>query len=141
MLATHDVVLLHGPKSLPATLMQSSVEVGTDEPVCRLELSFNDSHVLGSGPDFFEALLSVRRQIELKGLLLSVYGASRNVWPSGMSRKMGLGVKAYKMTKGKQALTRDLVNIFATGSDVEPVTIAEQEQFKNEWFASLGAET
>jgi len=141
MLAMHHIALLRGSESLAATLVQSSIEVGDDESVCRLELSFNDGDVLGTGPDFFEALLSLRRQLEPKGLLLSVYGASRNVWPSGMSRSMGLGVKAYRMTKGKQALTPDLVNIFATGSDVEPVTIAEQEQFKSDWFASLGAGT
>ncbi|MBD7923494.1 hypothetical protein [Xanthomonas bonasiae] len=141
MLATHHIALLRESASLAATLVQSLIEVGDDESACRLELSFKDGDVLGTGPDFFEALLSLRRQLEPKGLLLFVYGASRNVWPSGMSRSMGLGVKAYRMTKGKQALTRDLVDIFATGSDVEPVTIAEQEQFRNEWFASLGAET
>jgi len=141
MYATHQVALLRGSESLVGTLVQSEEEVEAAEPMCRLALSFNGNHVSASGPDFFEALLSLRGQIEPGGIRLNVYGASRNVWPSGMSRSMGLGQTAYRMTKGKQALTRDLVNIFATGPDVEAVTIAEQEQFKNEWFASLGAET
>jgi hypothetical protein len=123
-----------------ATLVQSEEEREGGEPVCHLALSFSRSDFSASGTDFFEALLSLRRQTEPQGIRLNVYGASRNVWPSGMARSMGLGLKAYRMTKGKQALSKDLVNIFASGPDVEPVSIAEQEQFKNEWFDSLGAE-
>lgn len=140
MLAAHQVTLLCRSESMAATLVQSEDALASGEPICRLELSFGGRRILASGSDFFEALLSLRRQIEADGTLLNVYGASRNVWPSGMSRSMGLGLKAYRMTKGKQALMRDLVNIFATGPDVEPVTVAEQEKFKDEWFASLGTQ-
>lgn len=139
MSTTHQVVVLHGAERLAATLVQSEEEGEGGESVCHLVLSFGGSGFSASGTDFFEALLSLRRQIEPEGMRLNVYGASRNVWPSGMSRSMGLGLKAYRMTKGKQALSQDLVSIFASGPDVEVVSIAEQEQFKNEWFASLGA--
>ena len=137
----HELTLLGQAGSHAAVLLQDDSEEDLGDPVCRLELQFSGKQVQASGPDFFEALLGIRRQLEPDGLLVQIYGGSRNVWPSSMSRSMGLGVRAYKMTKGKQALMRDLVDIFATGTDVEPVTIAEQEQFKNEWFASLGAET
>jgi len=134
---THQVTLLHGAQSLEGTLVQAHT-VGTNaEVVCTLHLTFEDGEVTGSGPDYFEALVVIRRQLERTGKLMCVYGASKNVWPSGMARSMGLGLKAYKMTKGKQALSRDLVSIFKSGPDVEPSTVAEQENFRDEWFASL----
>jgi hypothetical protein len=137
----HELTLLGQGKSHAAVLLQDDSEEEFGDPVCRLELQFNRKQFHASGPDFFEALLGIRRQLEPAGLLVAIYGGSRNVWPSGMSRSMGLGLQAYKMAKGKQALMRDLVDIFATGADVEPVTIAAQEQFRDEWFASLGQET
>lgn len=141
MSTTRQVALLRGSESLAAALVQSEEEVDGGEPVCHLALSFGGRIFSASAADFFEALLSLRRQIEPDGMRLNVYGASRNVWPSGMSRSLGLGLQAYRMTKGKQALSQDLVSIFASGPDVEAVSIAEQEQFKSEWFASLGAES
>jgi hypothetical protein len=137
----HELTLIGQVESHAAVLLQDESGEVLDDPVCRLELQFNGKQFQASGPDFFEALLGIRRQLEPAGLLVQIYGGSRNVWPSGMSRSMGLGVQAYKMAKGKQALMRDLVDIFATGADVEPVTIAEQEKFRDEWFASLGRET
>lgn len=133
----HELTLLGETVSHAAVLIQDDSEDELGDPLCRLELQFNDKKFQASGQDFFEALLGIRRQLEPVGLLVQIYGGSRNVWPSGVSRSMGLGVRAYKMAKGQQALTRDLVDIFATGTDVEPVTIAEQEKFRDEWFASL----
>lgn len=141
MPTNHEITLLQHSKPVAAVLVQKDVEYEDGRPVCGLELCFNGNKFAGSGLDFFEALLGIRRQIESTGLLLQVYGSSRNVWPSGMARQMGLGRTAYKMTKGKQALKQDMVNIFATGPDVEPATVAEQEQFRNEWVASLGQPT
>lgn len=137
----HELSLVGQGESHPAALLQADSEGEFVDPVCRLELQFNGKQFHASGPDFFEALLCIRRQLEPAGLLVGIYGGSRNVWPSGMSRSMGLGLWAYKMAKGKQALKRDLVDIFATGPDVQPVTIAAQEQFRDEWFASLGQDS
>jgi hypothetical protein len=138
MSTTHQVTLLRGSLPLEGTLEQVRADGANAEVVCTLRLKFEEIHVVGSGPDYFEALVAIRRQIERDGVLVRVYGASRNVWPSGMARSMGLGLKAYKMTNGKQALKQDLVSIFESGPDVEPSTVAEQEKFKDEWFASLG---
>lgn len=95
--------------------------------------------IAAEGIDWFEAIIGIRQQIEPEGLLLNVYGASRNVWPSGMCRNMGMGLKAYKMQIGKQAEKSDLVSVFASGPDVEPATIEEQRNFKDAWFASFQA--
>jgi len=137
----HSVTLLRNSEIVSAILVQQEVEYVGSRPVCSLELCFEGNTLAASGSDFFEALVGIRKQLEPAGLLLQVYGSSRNVWPSGMSRSMGLGKAGYRMTMGKQALKQDMVNIFATGPDLDPATVAEQERFKDEWFASLGRET
>jgi len=57
------------------------------------------------------------------------YGASLHVYPSGMARDMGGGLKAYKLVVGRHAKIDDLVEIFAKGLDVIPASVAAQEQF------------
>ena len=101
-------------------------------------VTFGPDRYVGVADDFFDALLSVRAELEAKGLLIAVLGASREVWPSAMSRQMGGGLRAYRMVMGKQALTRDLVDIFEASSDVVPVTIRDQMAFRDAWFDSLG---
>jgi hypothetical protein len=51
-----------------------------------------------------------------------------------MARDMGSGLRAYKMTLGQPASRQDLVDIFATGPDVVPATIVEQEAFRDQWW-------
>lgn len=55
---------------------------------------------------------------------------------SGMGRDMGLGMKAYRMIIGKHARIGDLLGIFDVGPDVTPATVAEQEEFFEEWLKS-----
>ncbi|MEM9446869.1 MAG: hypothetical protein AAGA18_16130 [Verrucomicrobiota bacterium] len=90
-----------------------------------------------TGEDFFSVLCEIRKELENQGLRIKCYGASRNVYPSGMSRSMGYGEKAYKLTIGKQAKMQDLVSIFDDGQDVIPVNINEQESFFDQWAKSL----
>jgi hypothetical protein len=103
----------------------------------KLELRFNGRTLESSEDDFFSALNSIRKDLEKEGLIPEVYGASLHVYPSPMSRSMGAGEKAYKLTVGKQALTKDIVSIFETGPDVVPATLEQQERFYREWLASL----
>jgi len=137
MSAIHQVVLKQGPSLLEGTL--SHYESGEAESPCVVELKFNERTISGKSEDFFDALIQVRKTLEKENVFLLVYGASKNVWPSAMARSMGAGLRAYKMTMGKQALKVDLVEVFASGTDVQPCTVAEQEKYKDEWFASLGA--
>jgi len=53
-----------------------------------------------------------------------------------MGRDMGLGMKAYRMIIGKHARIGDLLGIFDVGPDVTPATVAEQEEFFEEWLKS-----
>jgi len=80
----------------------------------------------------------IRRSLEQSSWHLLCYGASKNVYPSGMSRGMGSrGHMAYKLQFGQQARMADLVNIFDTGPDVQPASVAEQQEYFEEWLRSL----
>ena len=107
-----------------------------EERTCRLSCSYRGKAIETEAPDFFEALCHIREQLLEEGLTPVCYGASLNVYPSGMSRDMGRGLRAYKMVKGKHAKIADLVDIFAAGPDVLPVPVDAQKAFFEEWLAS-----
>lgn len=114
-------------------------EAPEDQGAVRLELRFDDIEFESVTEDgFFEALTSIRKQLEPEGFRLECYGCSKGVYPSGMVRSMGYGEKAYRLEIGRQARSADLVSIFDTGPGVEPVTLAGQEQYYRDWLASLG---
>jgi len=114
-------------------------EAPENQDAVRLELRFDDREFGAITEDgFFEALTSIREQLEPEGLRLECYGGSRRVYPSGMVRSMGYGEKAYRLTMGQQAKSADLVSIFDTGPEVEPATIDDQEHYYRDWLASLG---
>jgi len=103
---------------------------------CRLRCEYRGQAVESTATDFFQALCDVRNLLAEDGLIPYCYGASMNVYPSGMARDMGQGLKAYKLTVGRHARTGDLVEIFAEGRDVVPASVAAQEQFYRDWLAS-----
>lgn len=113
-------------------------EAPEDREMVKVSLQFDGREITSTEEDYFSALNSIRRVLEKENAFLHCYGASRNVYPSPMSRQMGGGIKAYKLQMGSQAKTSDLVSIFDTGSDVSPTTVDEQERFYKEWLASLG---
>jgi hypothetical protein len=103
---------------------------------CRLRCQYRDKTVESAATDFFQALCGVRELLAQDGLIPFCYGASLNVFPSGMARDMGRGLKAYKLVEGRQARMDDLVGIFAEGPDVIPASVAAQEQFFQDWAAT-----
>lgn len=108
-----------------------------DEGVrCRLRCEYRGKTVESTAADFFQALCDVRGLLAKDGLIPFCYGASLNVYPSGMARDMGRGLKVYKLTAGEHAKAGNLVGIFAEGPDVIPASVALQEQFYREWLAS-----
>ena|ERR1700722_18017718 len=103
-----------------------------------LTLRYPSGEITGKAFDYFEAMCQIRDQLEVSGWRPVCYGSSRNVYPSGMCRDMGQGLKAYKMQLGQRAALADLVKIFDVGPDVEPSSVEEQKQFWEEWLRSLG---
>lgn len=110
-------MLLCDPKSLTITFT--------------MEDGYQSSYV---GHDFYKCLGKVRA--DHPNVIFLCKGAKINVHPSTMSSQMSLGVKAYELTLGKQALLSDIVNIF----DYEEKNLTNdpnlQEEFFLQWFWS-----
>lgn len=102
----------------------------------RLTCRYRGKEIQVEAPDFFAALQAVRLQLEGERLIPFCYGASLNVYPSGMARDMGRGLKAYTTTLGQAARRADLVDIFAESPDVVPSLVAAQDSFWKDWLAS-----
>ncbi|WDQ18635.1 hypothetical protein [Rhodopirellula sp. P2] len=115
-----------------------AVRLHDDSDDSLIELSFDGNAFTGTGDDFFDAFCQIREQLEPLGLLPQCYAAHRLAFPAGMSRSMGGGVKLYRLTLGKQALMGDLIHMFDTGDDNEPVSVADQRAFFDKWIGSLG---
>lgn len=73
--------------------------------------------------DAFEALCLVREQLEPLGWRIGVVGAQADVWPSGMARDQGQGLRAYRMTEERVG---DLVDTFEPVDPVTVTTVVEQ---------------
>ena len=131
MTETFSVRLVGGSDGERATF-----EINDVKNRCLLTCRYRDKTISSDSTDFFEALVSIRRQLQADGLAPYCYGASLNVFPSGMARDMGQGLKAYKLTLGKHAKSTDLVDIFDEGTDVAPADVDAQEQFYRDWLGS-----
>ena len=86
--------------------------------------------------DVFECLCRVRTQLDREGIRLCCNGARLNVWPSGMARDMGGGLKAYVLQVGRRASIDDLVDIFDSAPIEDIATVAEQRRFTEKWLAA-----
>lgn len=104
---------------------------------CWLSFTYRTKTIEACAADFFEAFCFIRLELEKEHLIPFCYGASLNVYPSGMARSMGGGVKAYKLRTGEQARTKDLVYIFSEGPDVVPASVLQQKDYFREWLNAL----
>ena len=87
--------------------------------------------------DLFEALRDARKELELVGAQLLCAGARPDVTPSGMSRDMSGGRKAYKVTLGNPAGDSDMVDIFDY-AELEVVgSLRQQNDYIGAWTASI----
>lgn len=103
-----------------------------------VEVNVNGHIRIGTSREgFFDALRNVRKDLEKDGMLLCCFGASENVYPSGMQLSMGSAILAYKNTLGQPALRKDIVNIFDTDDSVKPSTVEQQKMFHERWGQSL----
>jgi hypothetical protein len=99
------------------------------EPPWGVRLDFPDGHLeQAQGPDLFEALQSVRRKLQDAGMLLCCQGCRPDVFPSGMSRQMGGGRRAYHHRPGQQATMDDLVDIFEPADCADVVTVEQHRE-------------
>ncbi|RWM20427.1 MAG: hypothetical protein EOR73_15105 [Mesorhizobium sp.] len=116
---------------------QAVFTLRSSETGCHLTCSYRDKVIEAEEEDYFEALFQIRQQLEVEGLLPFCYGASGNVYPEGTVIEMSRGLIACKVKMGQLPQKADLVNIFADGHDVMPVFVHLQQEFWDEWLASL----
>ena len=70
---------------------------------CRVSINCDGKVFEGRRIDYFDALEEARLPFEADGYRLLCYGASLNVFPSGMGRSCGLGMESYQFReKGPQ---------------------------------------
>jgi hypothetical protein len=103
--------------------------------LCHIQFRYRGNLLEAASSDYFEAFSEIRVQLEKERLIPFCYGASLDVFPSGMGRNMGAGLKAYRLKVGKQA--EQLVHIFDDGPDVIPSFVAKQKEFFQDWLKSL----
>ena len=118
--------------------IRATVECSDRGPACRLRLIADGIDEVATGTNYFASFAEIRRRLAVRRILPRCYGASRNVWPSGMACDMAQGLAAYRLTLGAGARQEDLVGIFDDGPDVDPATPEEQRAFSEAWFRSLG---
>ena len=133
----HEIQLIGNDQPLTATFSL----LMNDGGYCDLTCTFVNRTIRAREWDFFEALCTIRKELERSGLRPHCYGASLNAFPSAMSRDMGKGLAVYQCRMGKPGEKSDLVKTFATGDDVILRSVAEQKQYRTEWFESLGNRT
>lgn len=103
---------------------------------CRLRCDYRGKTAERTSTDFFQSLSELRDVLAEENLVPFCYGASLNVFPSGMARDMGQGLRAYRLVRGRHSRMTDLVDIFSEGDDVALASVKAQEAFYKDWLAA-----
>lgn len=111
-----------------------------DEREDEVKIKFHINHdiITKYSDNFFEALIEIRKELELLGINLLCKGCCKAVYPSAMLLSMGSGRKAYKLTLGKPATNDMIVDIFEGCDEKEYGTIEEQKTYFEKWLSSIG---
>lgn len=86
-----------------------------------------------TGDDLFKALCKLREELEKLDAKALCAGARPDVFPSGMSRSMGGGRKAYITRLGSPAVRTDLIDIFDYAGPESVGSVAQQTVFHEKW--------
>jgi hypothetical protein len=127
-----EIHLIGGADDIVATVMWEP-----RDGLCCVTLSYRGRSLEESAHDYFQAFCKIRVRLEEEKLIPFCYGASLNVYPSGMCRDMGGGSVAYKLKIGQRPSQADLVGIFDEGPDVIPATVSVQREFFDDWIRKM----
>lgn len=123
-----------GRKEIPATAEVSVTH--QDEPAggwsrrCRVQIVWPDGDVEATDRSVYHAFAAVREQLEPLGLVPLCYGACPEVQVSGMAVEMSDGIIAYRLSDPRDGWGGPTVNIFDTGPDISPASVAEQREYR-----------
>ncbi|HEV3462288.1 MAG TPA: hypothetical protein VG413_09610 [Candidatus Dormibacteraeota bacterium] len=114
-----------------------TARVSTGTSSYRLELAAPEIGIRSAdASDVFECMCQLRARFDREGIRLCCNGARLNVWPSGMARDMGGGLRAYVLEVGRRASIDDLVDIFDSAPIEDIATVEEQRLFAEKWLAA-----
>jgi hypothetical protein len=117
-------------------VLRLNLSLHTSAGLWELQLEDLEEHPISfRETDIYKAMQTLKEYLETKGCQLLCAGARPDVAPSGMSRSMGGGRKAYVMQMGKQAT--ELIDIFDYAEPGVVGTVKQQREFVETWFASL----
>ena len=106
-------------------------------PPCDIVFSGMDLETQNfTGEDLFDAFIQLRLELEKRGLLLLCAGCRPDVFPSGMSRSMGGGRKAYITHMDAPSPKTDLIDIFDYAGPERVGSVAQQKAFHKKWVES-----
>jgi hypothetical protein len=133
---TLDLILQDGSRTSAVVNIQEVLAGGTVwHRITLSSATFTISEESELG--FFPAMIKVRLSLERRGALLHCFGASEDVYPSGMQFSMGGGMFAYRNTLGQRSSRDDVVDIFETDASVRPSTVEQQRLFHEKWVESI----
>ena len=130
-MSDHTVHLIGGEDDEIATL-----SAAPREGLCHISFHYRGQTIEAAATDYFQAFSQIRVRLEQERLIPFCYGASLDVFPSGMCRDMSAGMKAYRLKPGLKPELSDLVHIFDAGPDVIPAFVSRQREYFDEWLAS-----
>lgn len=116
--------------------IESNLFLNEREEIYQIELKMNDSSFSAEGENYFDALINLRKKLELKNIKILCKGCSKFVYPSPMILNMGDAIQAYELVLGEQAHSKDIVNIFEPCRYDEYATIDEQYAYYEKWIES-----
>jgi hypothetical protein len=131
-----DVLLADGSRVRAVVTADEIIAEGR-EIYCISLVRGSEVETAQSEVDFFEALIELRLELETSGALLCCFGASENVYPSGMQRSMGAAILAHKTRLGERGRSENIVNIFEADEAVVPATVEQQARFHRQWADSF----
>ncbi|MBX8513050.1 hypothetical protein K5D34_25500 [Pseudomonas cichorii] len=120
---TKEVTLEIGETRRKATITYSTTPPS-------IQLNLDDLSKTCHGESLFSCFIELRR--ELSNIKFFCKGAKKNVHPSRMSSQMSSGLMAYELEIGKQALRKNMVNIF----DYEENDLTNDPDIQSEFFAN-----
>ena len=89
------------------------------------------------GRDIFDALINLRKSLESLDCQILCAGARPDVFPSGMSRSMSGGRKAYILRLGTSPISNDLIDIFDYAAPEFVGTVEQHITFYKRWKQSM----
>ncbi|HBN78458.1 MAG TPA: hypothetical protein DD473_22135 [Planctomycetaceae bacterium] len=119
---------------IPATAEVSVTH--QDEPAggwsrqCKVQIVWPDGNFEATDRSVYHAFAAVREQLEPLGLVPLCFGACPEVQVSGMAVEMSDGIIAYRLSDPRDGWGGPTVNIFDSGPDISPASVAEQRQYR-----------